>query len=81
MVFQPNLLEKSYFIAKMSGPATGSGRAQFWLLKSALSFDNEIVSHSSIRSEFVLWVCLGRVAVGAIAVKINWIALPMKTEG
>ena len=81
MVFQPNLLEKSYFIAKMSGPATGSGRAQFWLLKSALSFDNEIVSHSSIRSGFVLWVCLGRVSVGAIAVKINWIALPIKTEG
>ena len=94
MVFQPNLLEKSYFIAKMSGLAAGSGRAQFWLLESALSFDNEIVSHSkrewarsfslghsSIRSGFVLWVCLGRVAVGAIAVKINWIALPIKTEG
>ena len=81
MVFQPNLLEKSCFIAKMSGLATGSGRAQFWLLESSLSFDNEIVSHSSIRSGFVLWVYLGRVAVGAIAVKINWIALPMKTEG
>ena len=46
MVFQPNLLEKSYFIAKMSGLAAGSGRAQFWLLESALSFDNEIGSHS-----------------------------------
>ena len=71
MVFQPNLLEKSYFIAKMSGPATGSGRAQFGLLESALSFHNDIVSHLSIRSGFVLWVCLGRVVVGVIAVKIN----------
>ena len=32
MVFQQNLLKKSYFIAKMSGQA-----CQFWLLESALS--------------------------------------------
>ena len=31
MVVQQNLLEKAYFIAKMSGPA-----GQFWLLESAL---------------------------------------------
>ena len=31
MVFQQNLLKKSYFIAKMSGPA-----GQFLLLESAL---------------------------------------------
>ena len=31
MGFQQNLLEKAYFVAKMSGPA-----GQFWLLKSAL---------------------------------------------
>ena len=31
MVVQQNLLEKAYFIAKMSGPAV-----QFWLLESAL---------------------------------------------
>ena len=33
MVFQQNLLKKSYFVAKMSGPA-----GQFLLLESALSF-------------------------------------------
>ena len=32
MVFQQNLLKKSYFVAKMSGPA-----GQFLLLESALS--------------------------------------------
>ena len=54
MVFQPKLLEKSYFIAKMSGLANGSGRAQFWLLESALSFDNEIVSHELDHSLLVI---------------------------
>ena len=34
MVFQQNLLKKSYFIAKMSGQA-----GQFWLLESALSLN------------------------------------------
>ena len=37
MVFQQNLLKKSYFVAKMSGPA-----GQFLLLESALSFSREI---------------------------------------
>ena len=32
MVFQQNPLQKVYFIAKMSGPAS-----QFWLWESALS--------------------------------------------
>ena len=32
MILQQNLLEKAYFIAKMSDPA-----GQFWLLESALS--------------------------------------------
>ena len=35
MVFQQNLLKKSYFVAKMSGPA-----GQFLLLKSALSLSD-----------------------------------------
>ena len=33
MVFQQNLLKKSYFIAKMSGQV-----GQFWLLESALRY-------------------------------------------
>ena len=36
--FQQNLLEKAYFIAKMSGPA-----GQFWLLESALRFQPKIL--------------------------------------
>ena len=36
MVFQQNLLEKAYFIAKMSGLAMIRRAGQFWLLESAL---------------------------------------------
>ena len=42
MVFQQNLLEKAYFIAKISGPATVSGHGpagQFRLLESAVSYE------------------------------------------
>ena len=38
MVFQQNLIEKAYFIAKMSGP-TMVRPASFWLLESALCLD------------------------------------------
>ena len=36
MIFQQNILEKAYFIAKMSGPA-----GPFWLLESTLSLLND----------------------------------------
>ena len=53
MVFQQNLLEKAFFIAKMSGPA-----GQFRLLESALamSIDGEIARCDEVVFTPLKWI-------------------------
>ena len=43
MVFQQKLLEKAYFIVKMTGPA-----AQFWPVKSALTTKSQLCKLQTI---------------------------------
>ena len=49
MVFQQNLLKKSYFVAKMSGPA-----GQFLLLESALRLRASLVALNKYLMSFSL---------------------------